>query len=85
MVLQYSDHSIESLQTLTELLDNDENGDSEERAHDLLSRLEEVTRPDSGLALVPSTTSTSLKPATAGGTWPWEDSSGYSQATGYVF
>jgi hypothetical protein len=68
------------------ILGESQSSEAEEKALRLISRLEEVTRPDSGLALAPAVMSSTRTVATAASVqvcpWEEEDSSGYSQATG---
>ena len=88
LVAHYADHTIEGLELLSEVRGMEQEDDAglrtgvaDERAREVLLKLEEATRPDSGLAMVHppniKTTGTSTNPC------PWEDSSGYSQTTGY--
>ena len=88
LVAHYADHTIEGLELLSEVRGMEQEDDAglrtdvaDERARAVLLKLEEATRPDSGLALVHTpyikSTGTSANPC------PWEDSSGYSQTTGY--
>ena len=95
LVVRYADHTIESLELLSQMLEVrlDEGEDArlrldavEEKAHKLLLKLDEAMRPDSGLALVhhpPRPYEKSKRTAAiAENPCPWEDSSGYSQTTG---